>query len=123
MSLPKKKSRRIQIEDRTFRWMLSGLRPLTEGSHEMGNGGSAFQTATFTAQEDIENPGQVMQAVLQSQDRGPEYYGEALKAAITPKDVKRLIFAALTRGWNPNGKNGGVFKIEGPMTLEDYEVI
>jgi hypothetical protein len=124
MTLPKKKSRRIEIEDRAFRWMLSGQRALDDGCEDSGQGRSAFSTATLTVQEDIENPGQVLRAVLQSHDRGPVVYGEALKAAVTPKDVKRLILAALARGWDPNGHGkGSVFKLEGPMALEDYEVI
>lgn len=122
MTLPKKKSRRIQVGDRFFRWVLKGVRAPDEGAEDFGNGGSAFSITTLTVQEDIENPGRVMQAKLQSHDRGPVYYGEALKAAITPKDVIRLISAALVRGWDPH-ERGGAFKLRGPLTLEDYEVI
>lgn len=120
MTLPRKKSRSIEIEGRTFRWMLSGRKPR--------HAGNAYTVATFTAQEDIENPGAVMQAKLQALGRGPfdepdNGIEEPLKAAITPRDVTRMILSALIAGWDPNGTRRGVFKLQGPLVLEDYEVI
>ena len=114
MTLPKKKSRRIEIEDRAFRWTL--------GNHYMVPGGAPDVT-TFLAHEDIKDHGATLQAKLIVHDRGPAMPDEDLKAAVTPKDAKKLILAALARGWNPNGHEKGTFKLEGPMALEDYEVV
>lgn len=114
MTLPKKKSRRIEIEDRAFRWTL--------GNHYRIPGGAPDVTA-FLAHEDIKDHGAVLQAKLMVHDRGPVMEDEPLKAAVTPKDVKKLILAALTQGWDPNGKRKGTFRLQGPISLEDYEVV
>lgn len=116
MSLPKKKSRRIDIQGRTFRWAL--------GNHYKILPGAAPDVTTFLAHEDIKGHGATLQAKLMVEDRGPEMEDEPLNAAVTPKDAKKLILAALTRGWDPNGHDkGSVFKLQGPMALEDYEVV
>jgi len=115
MTLPRKKSRRIEIEDRAFRWAL--------GNHHKTLPGAAPDVVWFLAHEDIKDHGATLQAKLMVHDRGPEMPDEDLKAAVTPKDAKKLILSALTQGWDPNGKQKGTFKLEGPMALEDYEVI
>ena len=115
--IPRKSSRPIVVDGRKFRWMLRGR------SRYLGNSPPAV---TITIQEDLENPGTVLQCDLISkniEDTGMndpwDDRCQIHKASIRPKDVESLIRAGLLEGWDPE-VGRGVFRVSS-IDLTDYK--
>lgn len=98
MTLPRKKSHAITVDEKHYRWMVS---------HTQGY-------LNLTVEEE-EVPGQILQVhfhphdmYLKKTDGKWERSRQGL--AITPKTVNRLVKHAKINGWEPEGKKG-VFRL------------
>jgi hypothetical protein len=77
MGIPRKASRGIEINGRTYRWMarLDKLDP---------------SKSILTVQEDVDRPGKPKQFTV---------YG-----TVTPSDVTRIVQGAIKSGWDPTSR-------------------
>ena len=86
MSIPKKGSRVLDVDGRSFRYLVKSAR------------GTDHRDLTVTVQEDVEAPGRCLQF------RWPEGH------SIFPNDVRETVRDALrTRAWDPSSKGAMVF--------------
>lgn len=95
MAMPKKGTRRIEVDGRAFRWRLPGAR--FSEDQGLAPGG---RLATLTFQEDTKQPGRVAQVDLRWLD----------DQSVVPEDVQSLVRRALKAGWDPN-ERGGPFRL------------
>lgn len=103
MGIPKKKSRRIEVDGRAFRWL---MRP---GCHCYEDCDKTHG-ATVTFQADEERPGRVCQTFLTWS------YPDG---SVTPEIIRQVIRKALKVGWNPS-ERGNAFQLEG-ANIEEFE--
>lgn len=94
MTIPKKNSRSITIDDQQYRWVVSVRDNLLN-----------------LVVEATDDPGQRLQAYFQCRDlyvRGEsgDWTYVAQKQSIRPSHVRRVVKAALKQGWQPNKKGG-----------------
>jgi hypothetical protein len=113
MSIPRKKSRRIVVEGRPFRWMLKG-RP-----RYFGDTPGCFR---FVAQEDVERPGRVLAAWLVSKlwTEDHDLFG-CHRASVLPSDAAAIIQRGLQTGWDPVDR-GSSFELNINLDLTEYEI-
>lgn len=114
--LPKKKSRKIIVDGRTFRWMLHGRNRYI---------GSSPLSITISIQEDIEKPGSTLQCLAISKEilKREDYRSnieEYCTSSIFPSDIEKIIKAGLNNGWDP-AKGSGTFS-PGNLELNQYTV-
>jgi hypothetical protein len=95
MVMPKKGTRKIEVDGRSFRWRL----PPPRWGEDLGLD-PKLRTATLTIQEDVDRPGRVAQVELEW-DNGQ---------SVVPEDVQSLIRRALKSGWDPT-ERGGPFRL------------
>jgi len=92
MTIPRKHSRPIEVDGRKFRYMIGDVTPAP-------NQDPNERDIRVTAQEDIESPGRVLQALLP--------YG----FSVTPEHVRKIIQQGLNSGWKPE-ERGPAYKLE-----------
>jgi len=104
------------VEGQNYLWRLRGRRRFL---------GNAYPHPTLSVQIVGASPGRVLQCSLkEKQFDGHEAdmdCGEVCQAAVTPKDVAKVILHARAAGWDPKVK-GAPFKLAGPLDLKDYTV-
>jgi hypothetical protein len=114
--IPRRKSRKITVDGRSYRWLLKGGR-----SRYRGNSAACL---TLIVQEDLEKPGDPIVADFVSMritaDMDEEY-GPPHKAAFSPGDVAKAIRLALQAGWRPDVSTGKVFTFKTEFALSDYK--
>jgi len=111
MGIPKKKSRRIVVDGRAFRWL---MRP---GCHcYQWDCEDSQHGATVTFQADEKRPGRVCQTRLAWSHSCSQPH---LNGSVTPEIIKQVIQKALKVGWDPDAK-GNAFKLEGAH-IEEFE--
>lgn len=116
MGMPRRKSRRLEVDGQRFLWRLG---------HKTRYRGDAPLAMHVTLQRDELRPGRVAQFLLRSKRiRGDE--GDYLhRATLGPGDARRLVLFALARGWDPSAR-GPAFKVDpdaGTPELGDYEAV
>lgn len=103
MTLPKKKSRNIEIDSVKYRWLIS-----------------KHNDVLHLSVETEENPQQLLQAFFEPHDAYEKENYHWLKisqgVSITPKLVKNVVKHALANGWQPNQKSDRVFTIHSWQT-------
>lgn len=121
MSIPRKKSRGIEVNGTQYRWMLKSG---SSGGYPRLIGNTA-PVLTLTAQIDDPKPGKVMQATLISKkwrtlDEYEREHGTH-KASLTPASVARVIAYARSAGWYPM-ERGAAFEVPGPLDLIEWGI-
>jgi hypothetical protein len=91
MTLPRKGSRSVAVDGRMFRWMLSDPRKREVEGDPM----RTRCLATLTVQEDVEEPGHVLQHELSWLEHN----------SVTPEVVRTVVRRAMDAGWNPSSKS------------------
>lgn len=99
MGMPRKGSRKVEVEGETFFWR---TRPEGRPNHLL-----------LTCQRDEERPGRVLQVVLRSTR-------VLAPSQLTPEDVREAIGYALKKGWDPS-ERGAAFTPKGRVQLPEYE--
>lgn len=99
MTLPKKKSRNIEIDGIQYRYLISNKNDILSLSVEI-----------------LENPRQLLQAFFTphnsyKKDSAKKWKKSHQGVAITPKLVRKTIKYGLANGWNPSKKNTAVFEL------------
>jgi hypothetical protein len=112
--IPKRKSRKIVIDGKPFRWILKGGRIRYRGD--------SHRSADLVVQEETDKPGDPLVSLFVS-----THLTEALEegyarhhASFTPGDVAKAIRYALAQGWQPSVSTGQVFSLKGSLALKDY---
>lgn len=110
MSIPKKGSRKITVDNVLYRWTIRHKPTYTQaiGQHNV-----------FAAVELYENPGSVLSIKFLWVSYDP-YFGVA-KESVTPKCIKQCIEQAIKDGWRAN-ENGTAFKIEHTNSNKENEI-
>ncbi len=120
--IPKKKSRRITVDGRLYRWLPQG-----------GKGnirGSSNPRIFLIAQAEAEKPGDALRVGLSSKlwDAHPEWDGQEdnchmdFRFPLTPGEVATLIRHAVSAGWDPT-KGSGAFDLITPVELPNWTVM
>jgi len=112
--IPKRKSRKIVVDGKPFRWILKGgrIRYL----------GDSYRAVDLIVQEEAGKPGDPMVALFVSihlTEAMEEGY-ERHHAAFTPGDTAKAIKYALAHGWQPSVSTGHAFTPKGDLLLKDY---
>lgn len=115
MGMPRKKSRKVEVEGAVYLWR---MRTKTQYV------GDSPLATTLTIQRDDERPGRVCQVRLRSKNiRDEMEEGDYLhRATLHPQDVRDVISRALKRGWDPS-ERGIAFDLPGQIELTDYEQV
>lgn len=117
MGMPRRNSRRLEIDGETFLWRMD---------RKTRYRGDSPLATRVTVQRDDPRPGRVAQFMLRSKrirddsDEGDYQH----RATLGPGDVRRLVLFALRRGWDPAAR-GPAFQVDpdaGCPDLTDYEV-
>lgn len=117
MALVRKRSRRIVVDGRAYRWQLR-RRPSYR---------QALSESPFTyAVEDYDHPGRTL--VVTTSRPHPSNWFNRPSAPVLPADVARAIQEAIERGWDPSSRgapfrldqSAGPEKPSGPETSLDY---
>ena len=103
--MPKKKSRRIVVDGRPFRWRLRGFEE--PGDNEWYSS-SRSRSGIVSVQADCERPGRVCQFGIHGKN------GDS----VTPGSIELLIRHAMREGWDPDQK-GIPFQV-GSVELADF---
>ena len=114
--IPRRKSRKIVIGEKAYRWLI-------KPAHERYRGDAAT-FLTFVAQEDAERPGDPLVTDFTS-NNCTEMTLEGLashKATFGPRDAATVIAKALAVGWLPSASKGKVFVLTEPLALKDYSL-
>lgn len=96
MGIPRKKSRRIDVDGKAFLWLMKPGCYCYEDCDKTHGG-------TVTFQIDEQRPGRVCQTYLSWS------YPDG---SVTPEIIRQVIRRALDTGWDPN-ERGGAFHIDG----------
>ena len=122
MGMPRKGSRKIEIDGVTFLWRIRG----DSYSRQWVSGLSPI-FMTLTCQRGEDNPGRVMQVTLRSlnpPEDGPDY-APGHRATLYPREVGEIITFALQQGWDPS-ERGAAFQLEPrgqqPQPMQ-YEIV
>lgn len=116
--IPTKKSRHIVVDGKSYRWMLKGK------SRFMGSSAYAL---CLTVQEEVDRPGDVLQAVLVDNSGITDNdisngVASQRKASLTPADVIVVIQQAIRAGWVPNEHTGATYGVYGDLMLKDFKI-
>lgn len=101
MGIPRKGSRRVEVDGKPYRYLVRQDGALVD--HDAEDPSMSYmkpqrEFLLVTVQEETEEPGNVLQW------RSPN------SVTVAAEDVKTGIQTALQRGWNPS-KRGGVFRL------------
>jgi len=115
MGIPRKDSRKIEVEGETYLWRMS---------KKTRYGGDSPGATTLTIQRDDARPGCVCQVLLRSKNLDPNMEEGQYQhtASLKPQDVKDVISRARTRGWDPSVR-GPAFTLPGQIGLAEYEQV
>lgn len=98
MAISKKGSRKIVVDNITYRWTIRSKPTYSQG---------AFEDNMTAAAELYDNPGTVLSITF------PwvrcDNWIENPKVPVTPKDIEKSIRGALKKGWKPENR-GSAFK-------------
>lgn len=104
--MPKRKSRRIVVDGRTFRWRLTGFgKPWDD---EWMFVPPRSRSGRIALQEETERPGRVCQFFVHGRE------GDS----VTPSVMEKLVRRALGAGWDP-AERGIPFQVDS-VDLKDY---
>jgi hypothetical protein len=104
MSIPRKGSRTLSVDDRRYRWYVRHKPTYVQG---------AFEAPMRVAIERAEaTPGSVLLVDLRVSR--PDNWIGPHQTALTPAIVRRIITLALRDGWDPDG-HGSAFQYEYPL--------
>ena len=105
MTIPRKGSRRIEVDGVAYRWTIRPKPSYLQALSEAGGLTVAVELA--------DGPGTVLVASFQRSR--PDNWLNAPSAAVTPKHVAEVIREALAAGWVPHS-TGGAFlhEVRGP---------
>ncbi len=118
MGMPRKGSRKIEVNGEQFLWRVGGSTRYTKETPVI---------LRLTCQRDEERPGRVMQATLRSIVEIDDYLLEhgQHRATLHPGEVSQIIAHALSKGWDP-AERGSAFQLsprhKQPLP-EQYEII
>jgi len=122
MGMPRKGSRKIEVNGEQFLWRVRG----DAYSKQWVSGLSPIHL-TLTCQRDEERPGCVMQATLRTlnpPDGDPDI-AEGHRATLHPSEVKQIIAHAVSKGWDPS-ERGSAFQLR-PLHKQplpdQYEIV
>ena len=107
MGMPRKGSRKIQLEGEMYLWRVRG-----DGYSRRWRGASPV-VLTLTCQRDEDKTGRVMQATLFSLNPPADTpdYGPVHTATLHAHEVKQIIAHARSKGWDP-AERGKAFELE-----------
>jgi len=115
MGIPRKGSRKIIVEGRSFLWTTrhGGSRFMGYSNRNMG----------LVIQEDCKNPGRVFQLNLESLAWSESFEEPeptvGHRASLLPGDVSVIIKKALVEGWDPSSKEE--FSLSSQIKLSEYQ--
>ena len=89
--------------------------------------GSSPYALCLTVQEEVDRPGDVLQAVLVNRsgitdDDIRDGVCSQRKASLTPADVIVVIQQAIRAGWIPNEHTGAAYEVYGELKLKDFKI-
>ena len=96
MTLPKKGSRTIDIDDTTYRWMVTGNDMVID---------------VIIEQDNVK--GQKLLSGFDYHNETPEGDMTTQKRKVTPEVIKKLILFALNSGWEPGALSKPDFRVNG----------
>lgn len=96
MSLPKKNTRAIVVDDKSYRYLIKSSRSLT----------NMDKTLTLIVQEDVDGPGRPMFV-----DVGGITIVGGKNLGIGPGDIRQIIRKGIEQGWDPSNKQNPVFRL------------
>jgi hypothetical protein len=127
-TLPRKKSRRIVVDDIPFRWKVSRKSGWSGSDPAPG-----YMEVLVQAEE---KPGPLLKAKLTSNKWDSNEHGDGgrynggdswmyptHKASLKPVDVEWLIRNGIDQGWVPEGGKQALFELTGPISSGDYDVL
>jgi len=122
MGMPRKGSRRIEVNGDTYLWRVRG----DDYSKRWVSGLSPVML-TLTCQRDEERPGRVMQVTLRSLNPnvGDPDLDPIHQATLHPEEVRQIITHALSKGWGPS-ERGGAFHLKAQERQPEpaqYEIV
>jgi hypothetical protein len=108
MGMPRKGSRKVEVDGDTFLWRISG-----DSYSRRWHSGLSPVSLLLTCQRDEERPGRVLQASLISRNPPADDpdYAPGHRATLYPADVRQIIAHAVSKGWDPSGR-GAAFELE-----------
>ena len=118
MGMPRKGSRKVELEGVSYLWRVKRIEDLLDGTPRI----------RLTVQRDEERPGRVMQTELTSIRHRPAFTGRRAGvwvdekeqlSALTSEDVRLVITHALKNGWNP-GERGAAFVFSRVLELPEF---
>lgn len=121
MGIPRKGSRKVEVDGETFLWRVRGDSYSKQWKH------ASPIVLSLTCQRDEEDAGRVMQVTLRSlrPPRDTPDYEPTHKATLHPNEVRQIIVHALSKGWDPS-ERGSAFKLEPrdrQPELAQYEIV
>lgn len=101
MGMPRRGSRKVELDGETYLWRVSGKTRYR---------GDAPAAMTLTMQRDEERPGRVCQVMLRSRNirEDMEEGDYQHRATLHPSEVRQIIAHALSKGWDPS-ERGSAF--------------
>lgn len=116
MGVPRKGSRRLNLDGVVYRWCV-------RGNHGRSRGASPVRL-TLTCQRDVERPGRPLQVVLvgKSVASAPPDEGRTTVVPLGPRDVRSILAYALRAGWDPM-EAGAPFSLRGAPDLDHFVVV
>ena len=100
MTIPKKGSRTIIVDDTTYRWMVTGNDMVID---------------VIIEEEDAK--GQKLLSGFDYHNETPERKITAQKRKVTPEVIKKLILHALESGWEPSAQGKPDFAVNGELVV------
>jgi hypothetical protein len=93
MGIPRKGSRKVNVDGKEFRYLIRQDGPVVENADPSYDYKPRHRTYILvTVQEDVEKPGNILQW------RWP--YG----ASVYPEDIRSAVRLAMERGWKPSDR-------------------
>ena len=108
MGMPRKGSRKVEVDGDTFLWRIRG-----DSYSQLWHNGLSPISLLLTCQQDQERPGRVLRACLLTRNPPADDpdYAPAHKATLYPADVRQIITHAISKGWDPS-ERGAAFELK-----------